>query len=113
MPTHAFTLNENLRGAVGPRTAESVISRGDNEDSPPPLCNPEPSGIQSSPREAIPQGLHLMDEPSEVATVIGREKPNDVLQHEPPRSSSFHNVEESESETGSCSIGESAAVAGG
>jgi hypothetical protein len=73
MPAHARALNENLRGAVGSKTAESVITRGDNEDTPPPLCDPEPLGIHSSPREAIPQGLHLTDESSEVAAAIGRE----------------------------------------
>jgi hypothetical protein len=113
MPAHALALNENLGGAVGSKTTESVITRGDNEDTPPPLCNPEPSGIQSPPREAIPQGDHLTDEPFEVASVIGREKPWDVFQHEPPRSSSFHNVKESKSETGSCSIGESPSRTGG
>jgi hypothetical protein len=71
MPAHARALNENLGGAVGSKTAESVITRGDNEDSPPPLCDPEESGIQSSPREAIPQGVHFTDEPSEVAPIIG------------------------------------------
>jgi hypothetical protein len=99
MPAHAFTLNENLRGALSPKTAESVISCGNNEDSPPPLCDPEPSGIQSSPREAIPQGLHFTDESPEVAAAIGREEARDVLQHKPPRSSSLHNVQESEGET--------------
>jgi hypothetical protein len=99
MPAHAFALKENLRGALASKIAERVVSRGDNEDSSPPLCDPEESGIQSSPREAIPQGLHFTDESSEVAALIGREEARDVLQHEPPRSSSFHNVQESECET--------------
>jgi hypothetical protein len=99
MPAHAFALKENLRGAFAARTVQSIITRGDNEDSSPPLCDPEPSGIESPPREAIPQRVHFTDESSEVAALIGREEARDVLQHEPPRSSSFHNVQESEGET--------------
>jgi hypothetical protein len=71
MPALAFALNEYFGGAIASNTAEIIITRGNNEDSPPPLWDPEPLGIESSPCEAVPQSVHFTDEPSEIAAVIG------------------------------------------
>jgi hypothetical protein len=107
MPARAFTLNQNLRGTFAAKIVESVVTRGDDEDSPPFVRDPEPLGIKTTPCEAIPHEAHLMDESSEVPAPVGREQARDVLQHHPPRSSSFHKVEERECKAGSGSIGES------
>jgi hypothetical protein len=91
MPLAAFALKENLTGAVGFKTC-------DKEHSTPSLGDSEVASVQSSPRYAIPELLHFIEKPSEVSPVVGTEETRDVLQHEPPRSSSLHKVEECEGE---------------
>jgi hypothetical protein len=73
MPLAALALKENLCGALGSKTSESFIVRGDDEDSPPTLRDSEESSVQSSPREAIPEVDHLTDESGEVAAAVGTE----------------------------------------
>jgi hypothetical protein len=94
MPSAAFALKENLSGAVGFKTC-------DNEDSTAALGDSKESSIQSSPRYAIPEFVHLTEKPGKVSSVIGCEKPRYVLQHEPPRSSLLHKVKEGEGKAGS------------
>jgi hypothetical protein len=94
MPVAALALNENLSGAVGFKTA-------DNEHATASLGDSEESSIQNSPRYAIPELLHFIEKPSEVSTVVAREEPRDVLQHDPPRSSLLHKVKVGKGQTGS------------
>jgi hypothetical protein len=61
MPAPARALKENLGGALGSKTSESFIERGDNEDSPTPLSDPEVASIQSSPCDAIPEPDHFTE----------------------------------------------------
>jgi hypothetical protein len=91
MPLAAFALKEYLCGAVALKTC-------DNEYSTPSLGDSEVSSVQSSPRDAIPELLHFIEKPSEISAVVGTEEARDVLQHEPPRSSLLHKVEECEGE---------------
>ena len=98
MPAAALALNENLRGAFGSNTVESVVTVADDEDAPSSLGNSEMASIEDAPRHAIPALGNLPDEPSEICTVVGCEKPRDVFQHDPPRSSLLHKVDECECE---------------
>jgi len=91
MPLAAFALKEYLCGAVGFKTC-------DNEYSTPSLGDSEVASVQSSPRDAIPELLHFMEKSGEVSAVVGTEETRDILQHDPPRSSSLHKVEECEGE---------------
>jgi hypothetical protein len=98
MPAAAFALNENLRGALRSNTIESVVTVADDEDAPSSLCNTEMASVEDAPRHAIPELGNLPNEPSEICTIVGCEKSRDIFQHEPPRSSLFHKVEECECE---------------
>jgi hypothetical protein len=89
MPLAALALKENLCGAVGFKTC-------DKEHSAPSLGHSEVTSVQSSPRYAIPELLHFIEKPSEVSPLVGTEESRDILQHEPPRSSLLHKVEEGE-----------------
>jgi hypothetical protein len=91
MPLAAFALKENLCGAVGFKTC-------DNEYSTASLGDSEVTSVQSSPRDAIPELLHFMEKPSKISAVVGTEETRDILQHDPPRSSLLHKVEECEGE---------------
>jgi hypothetical protein len=62
------------------------------------LGDSEVSSVQSSPRNAIPEFIHFVDESGEVAPLIGTEEPRDIFQHQPPRSSLLNKVEELECE---------------
>jgi hypothetical protein len=87
MPAVAFALKENLCGAVFDKTC-------DNEHSTASLGDSEISSIKSSPRDRVPELVHFMEESSEVTPLRGREESKDVFQHQPPRSTSLHKVEE-------------------
>jgi hypothetical protein len=91
MPTAAFALKKNLPGAVGSKTR-------DKEYSTAPLGDSEEARVKSAPRNTIPEFVHFTEEGEEVPSVVGREETGDVFQHEPPRSESFHKVEECERE---------------
>ena len=91
MPAAAFALKENLLGAVGFKTR-------DNEYSTASLGDSEISSIESSPRNRVPDVVHFTEESEEITALIGTEETWDVLQHQPPRSSSLHKVEECEGE---------------
>jgi len=73
IPAAARALKENLGGALGSKISESFVSRGDDEDSPTALRHSEEAGVQSSPREAIPEIDHFTDESPEVAAPVGTE----------------------------------------
>jgi hypothetical protein len=73
MPALAFALKENLGGALGSKISESFVSRGEDEDSPATLRHSKETGVQSSPREAIPEIDHFTDESPEVAAPVGTE----------------------------------------
>jgi hypothetical protein len=73
MPTAAFALSENLGGALGSIISESVLVRGDNEDSPTSLGNSEMLSVEDSPRDAIPDLDHLLEEPAEISSAIRSE----------------------------------------
>jgi hypothetical protein len=87
MPADAFALKENLAGAVFDKTC-------DNEHSTASLGDSEVSRIESSPRDRVPEFIHFTEESSKVAALRGREESEDVFQHQPPRSTSLHKVEE-------------------
>jgi hypothetical protein len=103
MPLAALALKENLAGAVGFKTC-------DKEHSSASLGDSEVASVQSSPRYAIPELLHFIEKPSEVSPLVGTEESRDVLQHEPPRSSLLHKVEEGEGKAASLAC-ESSALA--
>jgi hypothetical protein len=91
MPADAFALKENLLGAVGFKTC-------DNEHSTASLGDSEVASIKSSPRDRVPELIHFTEESEEITALIGTEETWDVLQHQPPRTSSLHKVEECEGE---------------
>jgi hypothetical protein len=91
MPTAAFALKKNLCGAVASKTR-------DNEYSTASLGNSEEASVKSSPRNTIPEFVHFTEEGEEVSPVVGSEDTWHVFQHDPPRSESFHKVEERERE---------------
>jgi hypothetical protein len=111
MPLAAFALKENLCGAVGFKTCDKKHSTASLGDS-------KVSSVQSSPRYAIPELLHLIEKPSKISALVGTEEPRDVFQHEPPRSPLFHKVKEGEGKAGSltceaCSLSCNAEVLAG
>jgi hypothetical protein len=73
MPAAALALNENLRGAFGSNTMESVVTVADDEDAPSSLCNTEMASVEDAPRHAIPELGNLPNEPSEICTIVGCE----------------------------------------
>jgi hypothetical protein len=91
MPTAAFALKQNLCGALASKTR-------DNEYSTASLGDSEVSSVKSSPRNAVPEFVHFTDEGEEVSSIVGSEDAWNVFQHHPPRSESFHKVEEREGE---------------
>jgi hypothetical protein len=95
MPARAFTLIKNLGGALSSNTSERLLVRGDDKDSSPTLWDSEELGVESSPRETIPDRFHFTDEAEEVSSSVGSKETWNVFQHDPPRASSFHNVKES------------------
>jgi hypothetical protein len=86
MPVAAFALKKYLAGAVGSKTC-------DNKHPSPPLGDSEKSRVQSSPRHAIPEPLHFVNEPSEIAALVATKKPWDVFQHQPPWPSLLDQIE--------------------
>jgi len=101
IPCAPCTDSQNLGGAVVVSTCGSSTTEDEHPASS--LGHAEELSVQNSEGPPIPEFSHKTEERPKVSARMGKEESRDVLEEDPFRSVSFHQIKEAEGESRSCS----------